>query len=195
MADLFDSYSTDFSQLLSSISTHLNKTLPSQSGEARKSTLRRCEMELEEAEEVLAQMDVEVQGFPQSVKSKYSVQMRGFRSELDKVSKQLNSQMAKSSGYDPSNPFVDSSAADLEANNSSQAQRQRLLQGTSTLEDGQRRLEESNRIALETEDLGADILRDLRGQREQIEHSRDTLRNADNSIDRSSKTLSTMIRR
>lgn len=89
MADLFDSYSTDFSQLLSSISTHLNKTLPSQSGEARKSTLRRCEMELEEAEEVLAQMDVEVQGFPQSVKSKYSVQMRGFRSELDKVSKQL----------------------------------------------------------------------------------------------------------
>lgn len=86
-----------------------------------------------------------------------------------------NAQMAKSSGYDPSNPFADSSAADLEANNSSQAQRQRLLQGTSTLEDGQRRLEESNRIALETEDLGADILRDLRGQREQIEHSRDTV--------------------
>lgn len=98
-------------------------------------------------------------------------------------------------GYDAANPFSDSQGDDLEAANSSKAQRQRLLQGTATLEDGQRRLEESNRIALETEDLGADILRDLRGQREQIEHSRDTLRQADGNIDRSSKTLTTMIRR
>jgi hypothetical protein len=30
---------------------------------------------------------------------------------------------------------------------------------------------------LETEDLGAGILRDLRGQREQIEHTRDTVSN------------------
>ena len=79
------------------------------------------------------------------------------------------------SGYDPANPFAESNSGDLEAAQSSQAQRQRLLQGTASLEDGQRRLEESNRIALETEDLGADILRDLRGQREQIEHSRDTV--------------------
>ena len=49
------------------------------------------------------------------------------------------------------------------------------MQGTSTLEDGSRRLQESNRLALETEDLGADILRDLRGQREQIENSRTTV--------------------
>lgn len=91
MADLFDSYSTDFTQLLSSIQTHLNKTLPSQStsSEARKSTLRRCEMELEEAEEILSQMDVEVQGFPQSVKSKYAVQMRGYRIDLEKAEGQL----------------------------------------------------------------------------------------------------------
>lgn len=63
---------------------------------------------------------------------------------------------------------MESSAAD-------DAQRQRLLKGTATLEDGSRRLQESNRLALETEDLGADILRDLRGQREQIENSRNTV--------------------
>lgn len=39
---------------------------------------------------------------------------------------------------------------------------------------GSRRLENAHRIALETEDVGADILRNLRGQREQIEHTRDT---------------------
>lgn len=196
MADLFESYSSDFEQLLSSIRGHLTKTLPSQSGEARKSTLRRCEMELDEAEEILSQMDVEVQGFPQSVRSKYGVTMRGFRGELQKVAGEVRKASGGAGDYDAANPFSDErGGGDVEANNDTHAQRQRLLQGSATLEDGTRRLEESNRIALETEDLGADILRDLRGQREQIEHSRDTLRTADSSLDRSSKTLTKMIRR
>ena len=50
--------------------------------------------------------------------------------------------------------------------------RARLLSGTALLEDGTRRLEESHRIALDTETQGAEILRNLRGQREQIENSR-----------------------
>jgi len=70
-----------------------------------------------------------------------------------------------------------------------------LLAGTDKLADGQRRLEESHRVALETEDLGAGILTNLRGQREQIENTRDTLYRADNSIDRASGTLKQMIRR
>jgi vesicle transport through interaction with t-SNAREs protein 1 len=54
--------------------------------------------------------------------------------------------------------------------------RTRLLAGTEVLEDGSRRLLDSQRIALETEAQGPDILRNLRGQREQIENSRDTVR-------------------
>lgn len=63
---------------------------------------------------------------------------------------------------------------DLEADEAP-SQRQRLLQGTSLLEQGTERLQASTRLALETEDIGANILQDLRGQREQIEHSRDTV--------------------
>ena len=55
------------------------------------------------------------------------------------------------------------------------SQRTRLLAGTERLADGTQRLENAHRIALETEDVGADILRNLRGQREQIEHTRDTV--------------------
>lgn len=50
--------------------------------------------------------------------------------------------------------------------------RMRLLVGTEMLNDGSRRIAESTTIALETETHGADILRTLRGQREQIENSR-----------------------
>ena len=199
MADLFDSYTTDFQQLLSSLQTHLTKTLPSQSGEPRKSTLRRCEMELDEAEEILSQMEVEVRGFPQSVQNKYKVTLRGYKADLERVSKQVRESAASRGGKGPTgaagDPFQDGGDVEAQQEDSTQAQRQRLLQGSATLEDGTRRLQESQRIALETEDLGADILRDLRGQREQIEHSRDTLRTADSSLDRSSKTLTKMIRR
>jgi hypothetical protein len=53
--------------------------------------------------------------------------------------------------------------------------RTRLLQGTATLEDGSRRLQDSQRIALETEEVGADILRSLGRQREQIVNARVTV--------------------
>ncbi|EEB98056.1 hypothetical protein MPER_02502, partial [Moniliophthora perniciosa FA553] len=42
----------------------------------------------------------------------------------------------------------------------------KLLAGTALLEDGTKRLQESQRIALETENQGADILMDLRRQRD-----------------------------
>lgn len=63
----------------------------------------------------------------------------------------------------------------------STSDRARLLQGTATLEDGSRRLQDSQRIALESEEMGTDILRTLRGQREQIENSRDVVRSHSSS--------------
>ncbi|GAC77144.1 hypothetical protein PANT_24d00062 [Moesziomyces antarcticus T-34] len=197
MSELFDSYASDLQQLKDGIRQKIDSA-KSQNGEAKKSTLRRAEMELEEAEEVISQMDIEVQGFPQSVRSRFSVQIRGFKQEIQGLTKEVRAGLASSSsgsGGAAYNPAYADDDADLEAADSATANRQRLLQGTASLEDGTRRLEESNRLALETEDLGADILRDLRSQREQIENSRDTLRQADQSIDRSSKTLSKMIRR
>lgn len=41
--------------------------------------------------------------------------------------------------------------------------------------EGSRRLDNAQRIALETEDVGAGILRNLQGQRSQLEHTRDTV--------------------
>jgi vesicle transport through interaction with t-SNAREs protein 1 len=202
MAELFDSYASDFAQLAATISEKLDRDVQAQSGEAQKSTLRRVEMEIEEADEIIGQMELEVNSFPASLKAQYNVKLRGMRSELDKYKEQLRKSFQQArrggggGGIGGSQPFED--ADDMETGRSStdpQAQRQRLLQGTATLDDGSRRLENSHRLALETEDLGADILRDLRGQREQIENSRDTLRHADSNLDRSSRTINQMIRR
>jgi vesicle transport through interaction with t-SNAREs protein 1 len=47
-------------------------------------------------------------------------------------------------------------------------QRQRLLQANQRLDNSTKRLEESHRVAVETEAIGAGILKDLHGQREKI---------------------------
>jgi vesicle transport through interaction with t-SNAREs protein 1 len=178
MAELFDSYASDFTQLTESITQKLEQDAASQTGEVRKATLRRVEMEVEEAEEIVSQMEIEIASFPNSIKSTYSVKLRGYKAELDRLSSSLRKSMQQTSSNRLATNESTGFNEDLESGRSSfdaQAQRQRLLQGTNTLEDGSRRLQDSHRIALETEDLGADILRDLRGQREQIENSRDTV--------------------
>lgn len=70
---------------------------------------------------------------------------------------------------------MDSLPSSSSSSSQAQAQRTRLLNTTDKLTEGQKRLEDSHRIALETEDLGTDILRDLRGQRDQLEHTRDNV--------------------
>lgn len=74
-------------------------------------------------------------------------------------------------------------------------QRGRLLAGTQRLEDSSRRLQESQRVAIETETIGAGILTDLHSQREQIVNTRNTLMEADSYVDKSMRTLKGMARR
>jgi len=74
-------------------------------------------------------------------------------------------------------------------------QRQQLLSGTDRLERSSQRLQDSQRIANDTEALGANILTDLGSQREQLVHSRSTLVQADGYVDKSIRTLRGMARR
>jgi len=199
--ELYDSYEADYKQLISSVGKKLDGEIQESRGEQRKAILRRIEMELEEADEILAQMEIEIQPLERTTKSKVQVKLRGYKADLSKRKADVKSLLASVDRYDllgdRSGPRSGATSPGLDAEGltQAQAQRARLLAGTDKLSDGQRRLEESHRVALETEDLGAGILGNLRSQREQIEHTRDTLYQADGSIDRASNTLKKMIRR
>ncbi|KAH9911857.1 vesicle transport v-snare protein vti1 [Fomitopsis serialis] len=194
---LFVSYESDFKQIVASIREKLDGDAKGEQAEQRKAALRRVEMELDEADEMVSQMEIEIQGIPQSIRASYQSRIRSAKSDLaryKKLSKDLHASTARADllARSPS-AFDDPSIADDPYGERSD--RTRLLAGTTILEDGSRRLQDSQRIALETEEQGTDILRSLRVQREQIENSRDTLQRADTSIDRASGTLKKMIRR
>jgi len=190
---LFDSYEQDFHQILQSIRIKLEGDGSDQRGEQKKATLRRVEMELDEADEMISQMEIEIQGIPQSIRPQYQSRIRSSKADLARYKKLSREMHAQASRVDLFSRGGSAPATSDEPYGSSD--RARLLAGTAILEDGSRRLQESQRIALETEEQGADILRSLVGQREQIENARNTLQTADNSIDRASGTLKKMIRR
>ncbi|KAF7433172.1 hypothetical protein PC9H_005121 [Pleurotus ostreatus] len=164
---LFDSYEQDFQQFIETIRPKLEGN---------------------------AEEPAEIQGIPQSIRAQYQSRLRTAKADLaryKKLFKDSQAQVARSDLFS-SKAGGFSSSDDPYSDNSD---RSRLLAGTSLLEDGSKRLQESHRIALETEDQGAEILMNLRTQREQIENSRNTLYTADSAIDRASGTLKKMIRR
>ncbi|RDB22880.1 Vesicle transport through interaction with t-SNAREs 1A [Hypsizygus marmoreus] len=189
---LFDSYEQDFQQFIVTIGKRLEGEGNDERGEERKATLRRVDMELDEADEMVSQMEIEIQGIPQSIRAQYHTRLRTAKADLARYKKLLKEQRAQVARSDLlTSPQPYASSDDPYAANSD---RSRLLAGTQLLEDGSKRLQESHRIALETENQGADILLNLRQQREQIENARGTLQTADSSIDRASGTLKKMIR-
>lgn len=126
-------------------------------------------------------MEIEIQGIPQSIRASYQARIKAAKGDLaryKKLSKDLHAStaradlLARSPGFGASDPSITDDPY------GERSDRTRLLAGTALLEDGSRRLQESHRIALETEEQGSDILRNLRVQREQIENSRDTVRRA-----------------
>lgn len=120
-------------------------------------------------------MEIEIQGIPQSIRPSYQGRLKSAKADLQrykKLSKDAHSQLARSDLLGVRAGMGTPTSDDPYGSNDD---RTRLLAGTTLLEDGSRRLQDSQRVALETEEQGGDILRSLRGQREQIQNARDTV--------------------
>ncbi|KAK7445128.1 t-SNARE VTI1, variant 2 [Stygiomarasmius scandens] len=137
----------------------------------------------------ISQLEVEIQGIPASIRPQYTSRAKEAKADLQRCKKLARDCVVKRDDKLVDQYNVSSDRPYDEAN-----ERTRLLTGHERLNDASQRLQNSTRLALETEDAGADILRALLVQREQIENARGTLNTADTSIDRASGTIQKMIR-
>lgn len=160
----------------------------------RKSHLQAIEIATDEALEILDQMSIEVQNLPTSDRSSYNAKIRQYKSQVDDSKMKMKQYL---DDLDRSNLFGDNyrDLPDDEEFGLHDQQRKQLLQNQSSLDRSSQRLRDSQRIALETESVGGNILNDLRSQREQILGARDTLMAADGYVDKSIQTLKSMSRR
>ncbi|KAG0256126.1 hypothetical protein BGZ95_005582 [Linnemannia exigua] len=193
-SELFESYGHDYEAIKVSITEQLNAS-GAQSGEPKKQTLRAAEREVDEAGEILQQMEMELLNLPQSSRTRLQARLKGYKSDLERLKQNLKRAQTTSRSTSDRDELLGGLSGGVDLDAASMDQRTRLLNGTDRLADSSRRLQDTHKVALETESIGAGILGDLRGQRDQIINSRNTLLEADSSIDKASRTLKGMARR
>ena len=214
-SELFSSYETDFKLLQADLNQKLDQ-INEASGEQRKSAIRQAEQALDEASELvrfslfpfkekeridgyisnavfqpliqLDQMRMEKQNIPSATRSKVNMRFRNYATDMDEVKRKL-----KSLSDDRKALFGDRYTD--EPQDEHLEQRQQLLSGTERLERSSARLTQSQRIALETEEVGRNTLADLGQQGEIIMRARSGLQQGEGYVDSSIKTLRGMARR
>lgn len=187
-SERFSSYEAELKLVQADLSQKLDQ-IPELSGEPRKAAISQAERALEEARELLDSMRLEKSNIPQNLKVKVNQRFRNYESDVDGAKRKLKS------FQDDRQALFGKRYTDDPTRDDHLEQRQQLLSGTERLDRSSGRLRESQRIALETEDIGRNTLADLAQQRETIQNTRGTLLESEGYTDRSNKTLRGMARR
>lgn len=161
-------------------------------GEERKKLVRVFDERQGEAEEVLQGMEDELRLAPLSYRNGMSTKLRLYRRDLGKLQREMKSSSSQLT-TDGSQHGIYSSQNQKSTH--VQSQRALLLQGTESLNNATQSIERSQRIAIETEQIGTDIIEELGEQREQLDRTRDRLVNTGENLSKSRKILRNMARR
>ncbi|KAI5818737.1 t-SNARE [Pyronema omphalodes] len=186
-SELFASYEADFKLVFADITQKIDQ-ISELTGSARKAAIQTAEKAIDEADEIITQMSLEINNIPSTSNTKPRQRLRNYSSDLDGARGSLL-KLAQST----SNAAISGGSGGV--SDAVQMQRQQLLRGTQSLERSSQRLLDSERIARETESIGAGILGDLAVQRETIVRTHDTLHDSERYLDRSITTLRGMARR
>uniref|UniRef100_A0A671NDE3 Vesicle transport through interaction with t-SNAREs homolog 1A-like n=1 Tax=Sinocyclocheilus anshuiensis TaxID=1608454 RepID=A0A671NDE3_9TELE len=174
MSSDFEAYEQDFGTLTADITNKIGR-IPKLAGEEKTQLVLNVDKQLEEVRELLEQMDLEVREIPIQSRGMYSSRLKSYKQEMEKLEKEFVSikNVARSEVLG----------------------RAHLLDNTEKLERSSRRLEAGYQIAVETEQVGQEILTNLHSDREKIQRSRDRLRETDANLGKSSRILTSMLRR
>ncbi|CCF60299.1 hypothetical protein KAFR_0J02350 [Kazachstania africana CBS 2517] len=190
MSSLLSSYESEFKSLYEQTKLILEQASSlNTSKNERNLQLSTVEQNKDELLELIESMDVEVNNLGNTT------ERNSFKSKLREYKKQVQLEISQNltkliDSRDRDNLFGDQASSAL-----NEEQRQQLLSNHAILSKTGERLQDANRIANETESVGAQIMMDLRSQRETLENSRNTLFQADSYVDKSITTLKTMSRR
>ncbi|GBL97953.1 Vesicle transport through interaction with t-SNAREs 1A [Araneus ventricosus] len=186
MASLMESFEQQYAALSAEITSKTSR-LNNLSGIERKMLISQVDRQMEEAHELLEQMDLEVKGMPPASRQKYQIRLKSYVAELSLLDKELKAR---------TNPRDDNSLRDelFEGDYVKDDQKQRLLDNTERLESSSRQLEGGYKLAVEAEQIGSQILTDLSSQRETIKTSKSRLQETNYDLGRSSRIINGMIR-
>ncbi|XP_022900145.1 vesicle transport through interaction with t-SNAREs homolog 1A [Onthophagus taurus] len=187
MGSLFENYEQQYSALTADITAQVGQ-LTSSVTKDRRQLISNIEKHVEEAQELLEQMDLEVREVPEHAKrQRCKTKLDCYRAELKRLTLdyiKARSVRQSTFGYDSTEDLSDRICND---------QKQRLLDNSERLERTGKNLEEGYRVVIETQNIGAEVLANLSEQRETIQRSRARLRDTNEELGRASRIMNSMI--
>ncbi|XP_038128578.1 vesicle transport through interaction with t-SNAREs homolog 1A isoform X1 [Cyprinodon tularosa] len=194
MSSDFETYEQDFGTITAEVTNKIGK-IPKLSGEEKTQLVLNVDKQLEEVRELLEQMDLEVREIPIQSRGMYNSRLKSYKQEMEKLEKDFKrSRIAYSD--EVRNELLGDDAISSEGQLIKlREERAHLLDNTERLERSSRRLEAGYQIAVETEQVGQEILSNLHTDREKIQRARERLRETDANLGKSSRVLTGMLRR
>ncbi|XP_068706250.1 vesicle transport through interaction with t-SNAREs homolog 1A-like [Montipora foliosa] len=189
MTDLFNHYEQQFGNISAEITARICK-IPNLHGTSKKAAITDVQRCLDEARELIEQMELEVREVSGEEKSKLGHRLKAYKNEMERFEQDLKKARVALSDQEGRNELLGG-----EDSHSSEDQRARLLDNTERLERSGRHLEEGYKMCVETEQIGVDIMNNLQRDREVIERARDRTRQTDKNLSKSSRILTGMMRR
>ncbi|XP_047464205.1 vesicle transport through interaction with t-SNAREs homolog 1A isoform X1 [Mugil cephalus] len=194
MSSDFETYEQDFGTITAEVTNKIGR-IPKLSGEEKTQLVLNVDKQLEEVRELLEQMDLEVREIPIQSRAMYNSRLKSYKQEMEKLEKDFKrSRIAYSD--EVRNELLGDDAGSSEGQLIKlREERAHLLDNTEKLERSSRRLEAGYQIAVETEQVGQEILANLHTDREKIQRARERLRETDANLGKSSRILTGMLRR
>lgn len=115
-------------------------------------------------------MELEVRGINGTARDRLRSRVESHRAELKRLTQEF--QTAKK----PKEDIIEITLDESWDNNVTEDQRKRLLDASERIERTGRTLQNGYRMALETEEIGSQVLKELHEQRETIQRSRGRVR-------------------
>ncbi|CAI4224549.1 unnamed protein product [Auanema sp. JU1783] len=189
--DTLSEFEQQYSVQTAEITSRIGR-LPSVAVPERASAVQNIQRLLTEVQELLEQMELAVRDLPvgSSERSKYENRARSYYSDKRQLDFELEKAVQRLREVADRNELL----AFDEAVQMDQ-QEDQLIANTQRLERSSRKLQDAYRMAIETEEIGTEVLSNLSAQRDTINRARERMRDADAELSQSTRLLNTMIRR
>jgi len=197
MTDLIKSYEQQFGNLTAEATAKISELTrvarEGAPGDEVDGVKRQVQDALSEAREVLEQYELEVREQPQTERQKLTWRLKSYKTEYQRLEKELRSTSDKLQELQSRKELL-GATIDVSLTNDANMEEQNLLV-SERIERGTNRLREAQRVAIESEEIGVDILTNLARDRETINRSRARVRDTEMNLNTSSRLLSSMMRR
>ncbi|XP_068439955.1 vesicle transport through interaction with t-SNAREs homolog 1A isoform X1 [Clinocottus analis] len=194
MSSDFEAYEQDFGTLTAEVTNKIGR-IPKLSGEEKTQLVLNVDKQLEEVRELLEQMDLEVREIPIQSRAMFNGRLKSYKQEIEKLEKDFKRSRIAYSDEVRNELLGDEASSSENQLIKLREERAHLLDNTEKLERSSRRLEAGYQIAVETEQVGQEILSNLNSDREKIQRARERLRETDANLGKSSRILTGMLRR